>query len=243
MNTTNQGPALSRAMPFFLALALIHGAALADPAQPTNPGSAREGVNVAVAAPTSATGMLQMDEYQIGPFDLLEISVFQVAEMSRTVRVNSRGLISLPLVGAIEAGGRTAQELETSIAQKLGEGYLQDPQVSVFIKEYVSQRVTIEGSVLKAGIYPLVGHTTLLQAIAMASGVDTIANETEVKIFRQKGGTREALVYDLDAIRSGKVADPPIKGNDVVVVERSATRSAVKTVSDTIRGILSIGRY
>jgi len=230
-------------MPLFLVFALAHGTVLADQAQVANTDGFRPSVGLATTVPGNPQTMVHMDEYQIGAFDLLEITVFQVAEMSRVVRVNSRGLISLPLVGAIEAGGLTAQELETSLAKKLGEGYLQDPQVSVFIKEYVSQRVTIEGSVLKAGVYPIVGHTTLLQAIAMASGVDTIANENQVKIFREKAGTRDTLVFDLEAIRSGKTSDPIIKGNDVVVVEKSPTRSAVKTVTDTVRGILSFGRF
>jgi polysaccharide biosynthesis/export protein len=186
----------------------------------------------------------KVDEYQIGVHDLIEISVFQVAELSRTVRVNSRGQISLPLIGAVDAGGLTAEELEALLSKKLADGHLRDPQVSIFIKEFVSQRVIIEGSVMKAGVYPLTGRTTLLQAIAMASGLDPLANENEVKVFRQTGeGARETLVYDLEAVRAGKSDDPPIKGNDLVVVEKSLARSTVKNVTDTIRGILSFGRY
>src|SRR5688572_6307328 len=77
-----------------------------------------------------------LDEYQIGAHDLIELSVFQVAELSRTVRVNSRGQVSLPLIGAIDAAGLTAHELELAIAKKLADVYLQDPQVTVFIKEF-----------------------------------------------------------------------------------------------------------
>jgi polysaccharide export outer membrane protein len=114
----------------------------------------------------------------------------------------------------------------------------------VFIKEYISQRVTVEGSVQKAGVYQLTGPTTLLQAIAMASGTDQLADESAIKVFRDGGnGQRQTLVYDLDAIRSGKIADPEIKGDDVVVVEKSSGRSFVKSVTDSIRGILSYGRY
>jgi polysaccharide export outer membrane protein len=191
-----------------------------------------------------STVSVKMDDYRIGPHDLLDISVFQVPDLSRTVRVNSRGLISLPLIGAVQAGGLTSDQLETSIASKLAESYLQDPQVSVFIKEYISQRVTVEGSVQKAGVYQLTGPTTLLQAIAMASGTDQLADESAIKVFRDGGnGQRQTLVYDLDAIRSGKIADPEIKGDDVVVVEKSSGRSFVKSVTDSIRGILSYGRY
>jgi polysaccharide export outer membrane protein len=193
-------------------------------------------------APADQQPTKSVDEYRIGPGDLIEFSVFQVPELSRTVRVSSRGFVSLPLIGAVPASGRTPEQLETLVAKKLSENYLQDPQVSVFIKEYVSQRVTVEGSVQRAGIFPLTGRTTLLQAIAMASGVDPLANQNEVKIFREKNGTRQTLVYNLEEIRAGKADDPEIEGNDVVVVDKSGTRSAIKTVTDTIRGILSFGR-
>jgi polysaccharide export outer membrane protein len=192
-----------------------------------------------VSESQAAPQRLKVDDYQIGPHDLLSITVFQVPDLAREVRVNSRGIISLPLIGAVQAAGLTSDQLEDSIAKKLSQNYLQDPQVSVFIKEYISQRVTVEGSVQKAGIYQLTGATTLLQAIAMASGVDQLADESNVKIFRQNGnGKRETLVYDLEKIRAGTIQDPYIKGDDVVVVEKSGARSTIKSVTDTIRGFL-----
>ena len=204
-------------------------------------------VSAASPADPAADPTQRITDYQIGASDLLEISVFQVPDMSRTVRVNSHGLISLPLIGAVKAGGLTAQELEAAIAQKLAESLLQDPQVSVFIKEFVSQRVTVEGSVEKPGVYPLTGRTTLLQVIALASGVDLVAEENAVKVFRQNGDDanvgRTVLIYDLEAIRAGRVEDPLIQGNDLVVVEKSGARSMVKGVTDTLRGFFNFGRF
>ena len=81
--------------------------------------------------------------------------MFGVDQLSRTVRVNSLGLISLPLIGTIALGGLTAHEAEMAISSRLAATYLQDPQVSLFIKEYTTQRVTVEGAVNKPGIYPL----------------------------------------------------------------------------------------
>ena len=98
--------------------------------------------------------------------------------------------------------------------------------MSVFIKELVSQRVVVDGSVIKIGAYPLSGKTTLLQAIAMAGGLDPLADPTTVHIFRDKpSGEREVLTFDLLAIRGGEVADPLIKGNDTITVEESAARA------------------
>ena len=93
---------------------------------------------------------LGASDYPVGPLDLLEISVFQVEDLNRSVRINSSGLISLPLIGTVQAGGRTIAELEADIAGKLEAGYLQAPQVSVFVKEFSSQRVTVEGAVKPA---------------------------------------------------------------------------------------------
>jgi polysaccharide export outer membrane protein len=209
-------------------------AALAAPVPATVPAAA--------TAPRAAAMMSGSDEYRIGAHDLIEISVFQAQELSRTVRVNSAGKISLPMLGTVQAGGLTAQELEAEIATKLGEKFLQDPQVSVFMKEFVSQRVVIEGRVKKNGVYPLSGRTTLLQAIAMAEGLDPLANENEVKIFRQHGdGRKEVMTFDLESIRAGRAEDPLVKGNDVVVVDASAAKSFIKNVTDTLRGFIGFG--
>jgi polysaccharide export outer membrane protein len=181
-------------------------------------------------------------EYLIGPYDLLEVTVFQVEELSRVVRVNARGGFSLPMVGYVEAAGRTASQVESAIVEKLLECCLQEPQVSIFIKEFVSQRVTVDGEVAKPGIYSLTGRTTLLQALAMAAGAGQLAELSEVRIFRNLAdGRKETLLFNIEAIRSGAQVDPVIQGNDVVVVGRSGTLSVIKGVSDTLRGFIGFG--
>jgi polysaccharide export outer membrane protein len=183
-----------------------------------------------------------VNEYRIGPSDLLEISVFQVPELSRTVRVNSDGSFSLPLIGQVKAGGLTGYELETLIARKLQENYLQDPQVSVFIKEFVSQRVTVGGSVNKSGIFPISGKTTLLQAIALAGGLGKFAVESDIKVFRTlPDGSREVLMFDLEPIRKGEAEDPPLMTSDVVVVAHSEVRERVRGMAEFLRDIAVFG--
>jgi polysaccharide export outer membrane protein len=198
----------------------------------------------APAAPVLVPGTQKpsMDDYRLGMHDLIEISVFQVPELSRIVRVNAGGKISLPMIGTVVAGGLTTAELEEEIASRLAKNFLQDPQVTVFVKEGVSQRVVIEGQVKKNGVYALTGRTTLLQAIAMAEGLAPLANENEVKIFRQlDDGRKEMMVFDLENIRIGRAEDPLVKGNDVVVIEASVTKSIIKNVTDTLRGFIGFG--
>jgi polysaccharide export outer membrane protein len=187
---------------------------------------------------------LVIEDYRIGPSDLLEISVFQVPDLSRTVRVNARGGLTLPLIGQIQAGGLTGQQLETLIAQKLQENYLQDPQVSVFIKEFISQRVTVSGNVIKSGVFPISGKTTLMQALAMAGGLDKLADASNIKVFRDRqNGVREVLDFDLDPILKGEMEDPLLHTSDVIVVGKSSGRAALKGFTETIRDISVFGLF
>lgn len=184
---------------------------------------------------TSASGAyLGVPDYRVGPLDLIEVTVFQVEELNRTVRVNTSGKISLPLVGTIDAGGKTVSELEADIASRLEETYLQSPQVSVFVKEFTSQRVTIEGAVKQPGVYPITGRTSLLQAVAMAKGFERVANLEGVIVFRTVDGQRMAAVFDYRAIRAGQVEDPQIYGDDIVVVDESGPKAAWRNVLEAL---------
>lgn len=169
-------------------------------------------------------------DYRVGPNDLIDIEVFGVPELKRTVRVNSSGLVSLPLVGNVSLLGLTGQQAEERIADTYAEKYLQNPQVSVFIKEFTTRRITIEGAVAKPGIYPVTGQLTLLRALALAGGGGTYANLSEIMLFRQAADGQAAppQTYDLNAIREGKEPDPVIVADDVIVVKRNAARAALR---------------
>lgn len=173
-------------------------------------------------------------DYRLWPQDLLEVSVFGLPDLSRTVRVNGSGQISLPLAGTLQAGGMTVEALEDAIAERLRDGYLQDPQVSVFVKEYTSQRVTVGGSVEKPGVYPVVGDATLLQAIALAEGMDPLADPRGVVVFRNIDGTKMAAVFDVKAIRAGQAPDPRVYAGDVVMIEQSGSKTALRRFIETV---------
>jgi len=181
------------------------------------------------SAPAAAIRQVGIRDYRIGAEDLIEIQVFGVDQLTRTVRVNSRGQVSLPLIGMLQLGGLTATEAEALIVAKLADSYLQDPQVSLFIKEYTSQRVTIEGAVNRPGVYPLRGPTSLLQSLAVAGGQANLSDMTEVMLFRaDNAGKRETLVYDVDRIRAGELDDPMVANDDLIVVKRSKARVIFK---------------
>lgn len=109
-------------------------------------------------------------EYRIGPEDLIEVSVFEVPELSRTVRVSASGEISLPLIGAVRAAGLSPLELEQVLTERLRTNYVRDPQVSVFLREYKSDPVSVMGAVKVPGLYQIQTRRSLVEVLAMAQG-------------------------------------------------------------------------
>lgn len=168
--------------------------------------------------------------YKIGAQDVLDISVFKVPELSRSVQVTDMGTVNLPLLGEVPAAGRTAHEFERYLASKLGAKYLRSPQVTVLVKEYNSQRVTIEGAVARPGVYPIKGKTSLLQFIAIAGGVDASTAAGDVLVFRRVDGKRYAAAFDVDEIRAGRTEDPAINSSDVIVVNTSGIKTAFNNI-------------
>jgi polysaccharide export outer membrane protein len=168
-------------------------------------------------------------DYQIAPNDLMEFDVFGVPDMKRDVRVNASGEVSLPLIGQVPVAGLTAQAAEQLIAERYQEKYLRDPQVSLFIKEFTTQRVAIEGAVIRPGIYPVTGQLTLLRALALSGGFAPYADINQIVVYRHgAGGAREQFTYDLDKVRAGQEVDPHIRPDDVIVVQRNARRAALR---------------
>lgn len=180
--------------------------------------------NAPTTAPTTAGA-----DYRMSSNDLMEFDVFGVPDMKRDVRVNASGEITLPLIGQVKVAGLTAQAAEQLIAARYEEKYLRDPQVSLFIKEFTTQRVAIEGAVTRPGIYPMTGQLTLLRALALSGGFAPYADINQIVVYRNgAGGAREQSTYDLDKVRSGQEMDPTIRSDDVIVVQRNARRTALR---------------
>ncbi|MBS0457756.1 MAG: polysaccharide export protein [Proteobacteria bacterium] len=190
-------------------------------------------MNGGLPAPDTSKLFEPGDDYRIGAQDLLTVTVFGVPDLTQDVRVDALGRFTLSLIGTVDAGGRTPQELSREIAGKLRQGYLQDPQVTVFVKSYDSQQVTVGGIVKKPGVFPLTGPTTLLQVIAMGGGPDDLADHRGVVVFRTVKGQRMAAVFDIDAIAKGRTDDPQIYSHDVVMVALSKSKDRLRTFIQT----------
>lgn len=187
------------------------------------------GIRFAPSGASLALPTVMGKDYRIGPNDLMDVEVFELENLKRTVRVNAAGAISLPLIGQVMVAGMTSQEIEAAIAARYREKYLQNPQVSIFIKEFTTERITVEGAVARPGMFPLTGQITLLRALALAGGFGSIANTSEVMLYRVNSQrVREVAVYDVEKIRAGKSDDPIIRGDDLIVVQRDSTRVLLK---------------
>jgi polysaccharide export outer membrane protein len=166
-------------------------------------------------------------EYRIGPNDLLDVEVLNLDNAKRTVRVNAAGYVTMPLIGPVTVVGLTQQQAEAHIAALYGDKYLQNPQVSVFIREFTTERITVDGAIAKPGNYPLVGQMTLLRVLALAGGFGSIARRNAVMLFRNDAkGERQVATFDVEKIQSGEAPDPPIHGDDLIVVQRDSARAA-----------------
>ena len=182
-------------------------------------------------APSRTDFSLPSSPYYVGAFDKLTIDVFGIPELSqRQVQVDASGRISFPLAGAVDVAGKTPGEISEQLARALKANYVRAPQVTVNLTDTVSQLLTVEGQVTKPGQYPVIGRMTLLRAMAVAGGTTEFSKLNDVIIFRTVQGERLAALYDLNAIRHGKYADPDVYANDVVMVGDLSGRRLFKDI-------------
>lgn len=186
----------------------------------------RTGESAYATIPAPA-GEPRVQDYRIGALDTVDITVFQEADIStRGVVVDAAGVISMPLIGRIQAAGKTTTELADLLAAKLAERFYVNPQVTVTVASSVAQRVTVQGDVKEPGIYPISGPTTLLDTVALAKGEAEDAALREVIVVRYIDGKRMGAVFDLKRIRRGDDPDPAIMPRDTIIVGHSASKSA-----------------
>jgi len=192
-----------------------------------------------LAVPDSTTDTAKGID-RISPMDLLDISVFGAPDLDNTYQVDFEGRLKMPLVGTVSAFGYTAAELSRLLESRLGEKYLQNPEVFVRIMETRERLITVDGAVEKPGMYPIEEQITLLQAVALSGGPDDSANPKRVVIFRQIDGERHAGAFNLIDIRKGEAEDPLIYTNDIIVVDGSEARRAY---GDILRTVPLIGLF
>lgn len=215
----------SLALPF---LALVTGCSH------TPPLASSQSVTVvaltALPEPTREDLAVSQRPYLIGPFDKLVINVFGIPDLGGEVQADASGRVSMPLIGAVDAAGKTPSELADAIAAGLRGRFVRNPQVTVNLKDTVSQVITVDGEVREPGLYPVVGKMSLMRAVATAKGATEYAKLEDVVVFRTVKSQRLAALYSLKAIRRGAYGDPEIFANDVIIVGNSQSRRIFKDI-------------
>jgi len=175
---------------------------------------------LAMEASGSAPAAQGQPRIRIGPGDLLEVSVLEFPELAQSLRVNDSGDATMNLIGRVHLAGLTTDTARALIARKLREeNYVVDPQVSVFIREYSTQGVSVVGEVNKPGVYPVLGGQTLLDVIAAAGGVTSLAGP-DATIERSLDHNIMAIRFSKDA-RASFASDVRLYPGDKVIIGRA----------------------
>jgi len=187
--------------------------------------------NTPANVPTSAR------DYRIGPDDLVEIAVFEAPDLGTTGRVSASGTISLPLIGAVEAAGKTIREFESEVIEALESQYLNEAHVTVLVREYASQPVSVIGAVKVPGIYQIKGQKRLLEMLSMAQGLDQNSVGSSIQVMRRESAgsdTPQTITINTEELfQNGKTElNIPIQAGDVINVLQAGS---IFVVGEVIR--------
>lgn len=198
----------------------------AAPAEPLTPEAQQAAAAKEAAAISAALQQVvrSKTDYRISSADLISVTVYQDPEMSRKVRVNANGTVSLPLVGAVKVGGMTLLEAQAAIEGKLGK-FLVNPQVSLFIEDYGNKTIFVMGEVTKPGSYPIPTESrmTVLEAISTAGGFTPIAAQDRARVLRNVNGASVTYTINTREITQQGLKDKDLvlEPNDIIYVPQS----------------------
>ena len=188
---------------FLLFVVLLAGAGCGDPPPSRYP-----------------TQQVYVEDTTLGAGDIFEVRVFRQDDMTGTYSVSAEGTISFPLVGEIQAEGKTPAQIERALRERLADGYLRDPQVSVLVKEYKSKKISVLGEVREPGTLTYTEGMTVVEAMARAGGFTDMARKNAVTISRTIDGEKTKYTVPVERIGQGKADDFFVRPGDVVFVPR-----------------------
>jgi len=154
----------------------------------------------------------------LGAGDVIEVKVYREPELDGVYRVNAVGALEFPLVGKVVLKGKNADDLAREIRARLADGYLKDPQVTVFVREYNSKKIHVLGQVVRAGTFPYEPRMSIIQAITNAGGFTKLAATNAVKVTRVADGTEQSFELPVGDIGSGKAPNFELWPGDIIFV-------------------------
>jgi len=155
--------------------------------------------------------------YRVDVDDEILISVWHEPELSQTVTIRSDGMITLPLINDLKVAGLTTDEMQALLTEKM-KNLVNDPQVTVIVKAVRSRKVYLAGNVARQGVYPISGHTTVLELLVEAGGLSTFAKTGSIYVLRNDNGKQVRIPFDYKKALKGKGSNPELIPGDMVVV-------------------------
>ncbi|WP_109484808.1 polysaccharide biosynthesis/export family protein [Occallatibacter savannae] len=180
----------------------------------------QSGASAPTAQSMGASDKAHDEKYVIGNDDVLGISVWKEPDLTKSIPVRSDGKISLPLVGELQATGKTPLQLENDITEKL-KSFITAPEVNVIVQQVNSRKFNVMGEVSKPGSYPLTASTTIMDAIAIAGGFRDFAKKTGVYILRKGPDGKESRInFNYKSFIKGKNSDQNVRiePNDTIII-------------------------
>jgi polysaccharide export outer membrane protein len=176
-------------------------------------------LTLSCTTPATLAATPPADVYLIEPGDVLEISVWREEDLTKPVIVRPDGGLSFPLVGNVKASGRTVEQLQTEVAEKLKK-YIPDPAVTVAVQQLSGNKVYVIGKVNKPGEFPVTRNVDVVQALSMAGGMTPYAAVNKIRILRRDGGKQNAIQFAYGDIEKGEQLEQNIvlRAGDVVIV-------------------------
>jgi protein involved in polysaccharide export with SLBB domain len=159
-----------------------------------------------------------LKEVGLGPGDVFELRVYGEKELTGVHRISPEGQVDVPLIGRIDAEGLTPGDIGKVISNKLREGYIRDPFVSIYVKEYNSKKIFVLGEVAKPGTFPFKNNMTVVEAITLAGGFKSSANKNYVVVTRKIEGKEQRIEVPVQKITEGLATNLPLNAGDIVFV-------------------------
>lgn len=171
------------------------------------------------AAAAAAAGVLPPPDYVIGAEDVLDVVVWREKELSAEVMVRPDGMVSLPLLNDVQAGGLTPEEFRMRVSAGAAK-YVESPSVTVIVKQINSRKISVMGEVVKPGIYPLLAPTTVLQLLALAGGPTAFADVRDISVVRTVDGKTTRLVFNYKEVARGRRMEQNVllRPGDTVII-------------------------
>ena len=167
----------------------------------------------------AAAAQIVEEKYQLGPEDVIEISVWKEPDLTKQIAIRPDGKISYPLIGEVQAAGKTVKELREEISKRL-EKFVTDAQVTVILLKTQYYKIYVLGKVNKPGAYVVGRPANVMQALAMAGGLNPFASPSRIVIIRRIGDKEQTLPFDYKAVSRGQFLEQNVTllPGDVVVV-------------------------